>query len=322
MVDFSVFTHKATPPSAAGSLNRRRRIFRLRRAGAALALGLAVFCTLQVLIQAQGRLSVLVAAQPIARGSAIEPAMVETRILHSRERLPGLISSYGQVRGQRLIIGVHKGQPLTTAMISGRPAQPPGTTPVTVRLADDPGDLQAGDQVSLLASGDCPAGVGPHPAQPSSQSQSSMQNRPVSNREPRLPQGQQVNDARTQTSGQPPGIGHCVIAEKALALQPAQTIDKDRSDPAGRESNQARQGSQSVFALDASQALLLLSLDPSTPVIAIRPDRTSVSTPSSHVGKPKPSRARDNGERRRHGRFMPYHSYGRMQDGLDQSGSG
>ena len=62
MVDFSIFSKKDKPSSAAGSLTRRRRLFRLRRVGTALALGLAVFCTLQILVQAQGRLSILVAA--------------------------------------------------------------------------------------------------------------------------------------------------------------------------------------------------------------------------------------------------------------------
>ena len=295
MVDFSIFSNKDKPSATTGFLTRRRRLFRLRRTGAALALGLAVFCTLQILLQAQGRLSVLVAARPIARGSAIEPGMVETRILHGRERLPGLISSFGQVRGRRLMISIHTGQPLTTAMISSRPAQPPGTTPVTVRLADDPGDLQAGDQASLLASGDCPAGAGPHHAQTGS-----------------LP----------PASGQASGGGRCMIAEQALALQPAQTIAKDRSGLEGREGDQVRQSSQAVFALDASQALLLLSLDPSTPVIAIRPDRVSVPTPSNHVGKPKPYWARDNGVRSRHGLSMPHISYGRMDNGLNQSGGG
>lgn len=291
MVDFSIFSNKGKPSAAAGSLTRRRRLFRLRRLGTALALGLAVFCTLQILIQAQGRLSILVAARPIARGSAIEPAMVETRIMHGREGLPGLISSFAQVRGRRLMISVHSGQPLTTAMISSRPAQPPGTTPVTVRLADDPGNLQAGDQVSLLASGNCPAAASPHPAQ----------DRPGSDRTPGLPHSQQASDLQTPTSGQTSGSGNCMIAEKALALQPAQTIPRDRSDPEGREGDQVRQASQAVFALNAGQALLLLSLDPSTPVIAIRPDSTPTSTLSNHVGKPKPFWARDNGGRSRHG---------------------
>jgi len=184
MVDFSIFSNKDKPSAAAGSLTRRRRLFKLRRAGAALALGLAVFCTLQILVQAQGRLSILVASRPIARGSAIEPGMVETRILHGRELLPGLISSFGQVRGRRLMISLHTGQPLTTAMISNRPAQPPGTTPVTVRLADDPGDLQAGDKVNLLASGDCPAGAGAHSAHQNPLPPSSARDRPGANREP------------------------------------------------------------------------------------------------------------------------------------------
>ncbi|MCT6900493.1 MAG: SAF domain-containing protein, partial [Bifidobacterium sp.] len=184
MVDFSIFSNIDKPSAAAGSLTRRRRLFKLRRAGAALALGLAVFCTLQILVQAQGRLSVLVASRPIARGSAIEPGMVETRILHGRERLPGLIASFGQVRGRRLMISLHTGQPLTTAMISSRPAQPPGTTPVTVRLADDPADLQAGDKVNLLASGDCPAGAGPHPVQPSSLPPTSARDQPGADRKP------------------------------------------------------------------------------------------------------------------------------------------
>ncbi|WP_396020008.1 SAF domain-containing protein [Bifidobacterium asteroides] len=323
MVDFSIFTNKDKPSAAAGPLTRRRRLFKLRRVGAALALGLAVFCALQILVQAQGRLSILVASRPIARGSAIEPGMVETRILHGRERLPGLMSSFGQVRGRRLMISLHTGQPLTTAMISVRPSQPPGTTPVTIRLADDPGDLQAGDKVNLLASGDCPAGAGTHSAQPSSLPPSSARDQPGADGESEFPHVQQVNGLQTPAPGQAPGGGRCMIAEQALALQPAQTIARDRSDLEGREGSQVRQGSQAVFALDASQALLLLSLDPSTPVIAIRPDRTSASTPSSHVGKPKQSWARDNGGgSSRHGRSMPHINHGRMQNGLDQPGGG
>ena len=99
---------------------------------------------------------VVVASADLARGSVVEPGVVEVRRVPQRYVPPGAERSVEGVTGRTLVADVAAGEVITSRRLAseGGPLAalvPPGLRAVAVIVSVPPGPLSAGDRVDVIA---------------------------------------------------------------------------------------------------------------------------------------------------------------------------
>lgn len=312
MADFHFLKAPLSRGHGGNQLAARRNIHRMRRLGASLCLGLAVFLILQIPAAMAGHRQILVASTDIARGDAITASMVSIRTMTGSPDLPGAFTTPDQVLGHVTRVSVTRDRPLLDVMMTSRPREPPGTTSVGLHLASSIDSLSPGDQVRLLA---------PHGCQTAE---------PVPSNLVRHPQpGSYLHDHDFGSPDILPAeetgaAGSCLLAGKALVLDlPRKPKPTTASGPGMRAPDQG--GPLVTMALDPDDAVRVLSMDPSVPLIAVHlkdgaqelPD--GQSTPSGRYKHSLKSHVADNGVRDTDMCFVPGRGYGGRSHGFSQS---
>lgn len=274
MADFHFLKAPLSRGHGGNQLAVRRSLHRMRRLGASFCLGLAVFLILQTLAAMAGHRQILVASTDIARGDAITASMVSIRTMTGSPDLQGAFTTPDQVLGRVTRVSVTRDRPLLDVMVTSRPREPPGTTSVGLHLASSVDSLSPGDQVRLLA---------PHGCRTPEPVPSSLVRYP-------LP-GSRLHDhdfGRLDTfpADEAGTAGACLLAGKALVLDlPRKPQSTTATGPGIRPPDQ--EGPLVTMALDPDDAVRVLSMDPSVPLIAVHLKDGAQGRPG---GQPTPSR--------------------------------
>lgn len=262
------------------SLSRRRRIHLGRKLAASLCLGMAIFFLLQIIGGVVGHTSIILAAKPIARGDRVDSTMIRSVSLPSSWRLPGSFSSLNQPLGQVAHIRIEEGRPLLDVMLGGEPLEPPGTTPVQLYLTSSVDSLVPGDQIKILAPGDCQV----HQIRPPAPVERQMKTNPNPERFKSISASETSlhtstsEGSSTEQEGEEPGS--CILVKEGLILN----LPKPRREtglPGQGESQTGQEQSKVVLALKPDEATRILSMNPSVPLIAIRLDTKTEPTPTN-----------------------------------------
>lgn len=129
--------------------HRRRRNARLHRLLAAVCAGLAVFAALQCVRLTISTQPVVIAAQPIAKGSVITADSLALRDLPYDEALRNVFRDCDDAVGLIAQVDVAEGGIVTSTMARASPVVPEGYTAIEVRLASSADNLSLGDAVTL-----------------------------------------------------------------------------------------------------------------------------------------------------------------------------
>lgn len=280
MVELHYWGKARTKGRGSSSLSRRRRIHLGRRLTASLCLGTAIFFLLQIIGGVVGHTSIILAARPIAPGDRVDSTMIRSVSLPGSWRLPGTFSSLNQPLGQVAYIRIEEGRPLLDMMLGGDPLEPPGTTPVELYLTSSVDSLVPGDQVKILAPGDCQA----HQISPPASVERQMKTgpnigrlNPVSAIKTPLHTSTSEGSAKEQENREP---GSCILVEEGLILNLPKP-GKEKGLPGRGELQTGQEHSKVVLALKPHEATRILSMNPSVPLIAIRLSRNTQPTPSN-----------------------------------------
>lgn len=128
---------------------RRRRNARLHRLLAAVCAGLAMFAALQCVRLTISTQPVVIAAQPIAKGSVITVDSLALRDIPYDEALRSVAHDIDDAVGLIAQVDIAEGSIVTSAMARASPVVPKGYTAVEVRLASSADSLTIGDTVTL-----------------------------------------------------------------------------------------------------------------------------------------------------------------------------
>ena len=129
--------------------HRRWRNARLHRLLAAVCAGLAVFAALQCVRLTISTQPVVIAAQPIAKGSVITADSLALRDLPYDEALRNVFHDCDDAVGLIAQVDVAEGGIVTSTMARASPVVPEGYTAIEVRLASSADNLSLGDVVTL-----------------------------------------------------------------------------------------------------------------------------------------------------------------------------
>lgn len=125
--------------------HRRWRNARLHRLLAAVCAGLAVFAALQCVRLTISTQPVVIAAQPIAKGSVITADSLALRDLPYDEALRNVFHDCDDAVGLIAQVDVAEGGIVTSTMARASPVVPEGYTAIEVRLASSADNLSLGD---------------------------------------------------------------------------------------------------------------------------------------------------------------------------------
>ena len=127
----------------------RRKNARLHRLLAAVCAGLAMFAALQCVRLTISTQPVVIAAQPIAKGSVITADSLALRDLPYDKALRNVFHDCADAVGLIAQVDVAEGGIVTSTMARASPVVSEGYTVIEVRLASSADNLSLGDVVTL-----------------------------------------------------------------------------------------------------------------------------------------------------------------------------